>query len=286
MPANLEKLLAYLEVERIDKYLFVGNSPAKPKRIFGGQVLAQSLNAATRSVDEDRIAHSMHAYFLRPGDPSKQIVFEVDPIRDGRSFTTRRVVAKQDARAIFSTSISFQKAEDGLEHQATMPDVPPPEELETDLDFYQRMSKKYPEKFRTPPPQAIERRNITRRDYLDPKPTEPVQHMWFRAPEGLGDNLNQHQTVLTYISDFGLLGAATLPHPYTGMSTDLQAASLDHAIWFHKPFRVDEYLLYTMDSTCAAGGRGFARGMFFTQSGELVASTVQEALIRVRSGED
>ena len=286
MPANLEKLLAYLEVERIDKYLFVGNSPAKPKRIFGGQVLAQSLNAATRSVDEDRIAHSMHAYFLRPGDPSKQIVFEVDPIRDGRSFTTRRVVAKQDARAIFSTSISFQKAEDGLEHQATMPDVPPPEELETDLDFYKRMSEKYPERFKTPPPQAIERRNITRRDYLDPQPTEPVQHMWFRAPEGLGDNLNQHQTVLTYISDFGLLGAATLPHPYTGMSANLQAASLDHAIWFHKPFRVDEYLLYTMDSTCAAGSRGFARGMFFTRSGELVASTVQEALIRVRSSEE
>jgi acyl-CoA thioesterase-2 len=285
VPANLEKLLAYLEVERIDKYLFVGNSPANPKRIFGGQVLAQSLNAATRSVEEDRIAHSLHAYFLRPGDPSKQIVFEVDPIRDGRSFTTRRVVAKQDARAIFSTSISFQKAEEGLEHQATMPDVPAPEEVETDLDYFNRMAEKHPDKFKHPPPQAIERRNINRRDYLNPQPAEPVQHMWFRAPDGLSDSLNQHQTLMTYISDFGLLGAATLPHPYTGMSNNLQAASLDHAIWFHKPFRVDEYLLYTMDSTCAAGGRGFSRGMFFTQSGELVASTVQESLIRVRNND-
>ena len=286
MPAdNLEKLLAYLEVERIDKYLFVGNSPARPKRIFGGQVLAQTLNAATRSVEDDRIAHSMHAYFLRPGDPSKQIVFEVDPIRDGRSFTTRRVVAKQDARAIFSTSISFQKAEDGLEHQATMPDVPPPEEVETDEVYWQRMAEKYPDKLSKPPVQAIERRNINRRDYLDPQPAEPVQHMWFKAPDGLGDNLNVHQTIMAYISDFGLLGAATLPHPYTGMSNDLQAASLDHAIWFHKPFRVDEDLLYTMDSTCAAGGRGFSRGMFFTRDGELVASTVQEALIRVRKPE-
>lgn len=285
MPDNLEKLLSYLEVERIDKYLFVGNSPSHPPRIFGGQVLAQSLNAATRSVEEDRIAHSMHAYFLRPGDPSKQIVFEVDPIRDGRNFTTRRVVAKQDGRAIFNTSVSFQTDEAGLEHQATMPDVPPPEEVESDADFWARMAKEQPERFRTPPPQAIERRNLTRRDYADPQPADPVQHMWFRAPRGLGDELNQHQTVLAYISDFGLLGAATLPHPYTGMSKELQAASLDHAIWFHKPFRADDYLLYTMDSTCAAGGRGFSRGMFFTRSGELVASTVQESLIRVRDSE-
>ena len=284
MPADLEKLLTYLEVERIDKYLFVGNSPSQPKRIFGGQVLAQSLNAATRSVESDRIAHSMHAYFMRPGDPNKQIVFEVDPIRDGRSFTTRRVVAKQDAKAIFSSSVSFQVAEEGLQHQAQMPDVPPPEDVESDVDFWARMAKENPDKIKPITPPAIERRNITRRDYLDPQPADPVQHMWFKAPAGLGDELNQHQTVLTYISDFGLLGAATLPHPYTGMSRDLQAASLDHAIWFHRPFRADEYLLYTMDSTCAHGGRGFSRGMFFTQSGELVASTVQEALIRVRSG--
>ena len=285
MSINTEKLLALLEVEQIDKYLFIGKSPKTPERVFGGQVLAQSLNAALRSVDSERIVHSQHAYFLRPGDPSRQIVYEVDPIRDGRSFTTRRVVAKQDGVPIFNTTVSFQVGEEGLTHQATMPDVPGPEGLETDFEFYSRMALQQPKKFRAPRPKAIERRSVTRRDYLDPQPTAPVQHMWFRVTGDLGDDRRRHQTMLAYISDYSLLGAALLPHPYTGHSKNMVMASLDHALWFHQPFRADEYLLYTMDSPNAAGGRGFSRGSFYTQDGKLVASSAQESLIRPIDGE-
>ncbi len=285
MTPDLETLLDYLHVERVDKYLFVGNSPERPRRIFGGQVLAQSLNSALRSVEEDRIAHSMHAYFLRPGDPSKQIVFEVDPIRDGRSFATRRVVAKQDGRAIFHTSVSFQLAEDGLEHQIDMPDIPPPEEVETDVEYYERTVKGKSDVVKPPTLTVIERRMIDRRDYNDPQPDAPVQHMWYRIPQSLPDDPALHQTLLTYISDFSLLGAALRPHPYTGASDNMQIASLDHALWFHRDLRVDDYLLYTMDSPNAGGSRGFSRGSFYTREGVLVASTAQESLLRLRTND-
>ncbi len=247
----VDDLLAYLEVKRIDTYLFTGNSPQRPRRIFGGQVLAQSLNAANRSIDGDRVAHSLHAHFLRPGNPAKQIVFEVDPTRDGRTFATRRVVAKQDGKPIFITSVSYQK---------------------------------HPDRFDPPLAQAVERRVVKRRDYLDPQPEDPITHMWFRVPGEIGDDPNRHQTLLAFISDFALLGAALLPHPYTAMSKKIQAASLDHAIWFHRPGRVDDYLLYSMDSPNAGGGRGFSRGQFFSRDGHLVASTAQESLIRLRPG--
>lgn len=283
MSTDLDKLLNYLEVEQIDKYLFIGNSPSRPRRIFGGQVLAQALNAAINTVEPERTAHSMHGYFLRGGDPSKQIVFEVDPIRDGKSFTTRRVVAKQDGRAIFNTSISFQLFEEGLSHQAEMPNVPGPEGLQTDNEYWQMLAEKYPDKFEPPRMMAIERRVVDRRDYLDPKPTDPVQHMWFRALGDMGDNPARHQTLLAYMSDFALLSAALLPHPYTGQSEGIQVASLDHAIWFHKPVKANEFLLYTMDSPYSGGSRGFSRGSFYSQAGELVASTTQESLIRLHS---
>lgn len=282
MSELLEELLAYLEVNRVDTYLFTGNSPERPRRIFGGQVLAQSLNAANRSIEGDRIAHSMHANFLRPGDPKKQIVFEVDPTRDGRSFATRRVVAKQDGKPIFITSVSYQVAEAGLEHQAEMPDVPAPETLQTDFEYWQEMAQKHPGRFDPPLTGALERRVVNRRDYMDPRPEDPVMHTWFRVPGQIGDDPNRHQTLIAFISDFALLGAAMLPHPYTVMSKQIQAASLDHAIWFHRPGRADEYLLYTMDSPNAGGGRGFSRGQFFDQSGRLVASTAQEVLMRKR----
>jgi acyl-CoA thioesterase-2 len=278
---ELEKLLEFLEVERIDKYLFIGNSPPKPPRVFGGQVLAQALNAAIRTVEEERGPHSMHGYFLRPGNPEKQIVYEVDPIRDGRSFTTRRVVAKQDGIAIFNTSVSFHNDEPGLAHQFELPDVPPPEKLETDHEYLTRMTEEHPGEFRVPRIKSIERRPVTRRNYLDPQPTDPVQHIWFRALGDLGDDPCRHQTVLAFMSDFALLGAALLPHPYTGASKNLLAASLDHGLWFHRPFRADDYLLYSMDSPSAAGARGFSRGSFYTRDGVLVASTVQESLLRV-----
>ncbi|MBE9539706.1 MAG: acyl-CoA thioesterase II [Proteobacteria bacterium] len=280
MASDLDKLLKFLEVERIDKYLFIGNSPKRPSRVFGGQVLAQSLNAAIRTVDTPRHAHSMHAYFLRPGNPAKQIVYEVDPIRDGRSFTTRRVVAKQDGVAIFNTSVSFHNEEQGLSHQFERPQVTPPEELESDHVFWTRMAQENPGQVEAPKVQPIERKPVIRRDYLAPQPQEPEQHIWFRALGGLGDDPCRHQTLLAYMSDFALLGAALLPHPYTGFSKNIQVASLDHALWFHRPFRADEYLLYAMDSPSAGGGRGFSRGSFYTRDGELVASTAQESLLR------
>jgi acyl-CoA thioesterase-2 len=278
---QLGKLLKYLEVERIDKYLFIGKSPSKPPRVFGGQVLAQALNAAIRTVEGERGPHSMHGYFLRLGNPEKQIVYEVDPIRDGRSFTTRRVVAKQDGIAIFNTSVSFHVQEQGLSHQFDIPDVPPPEELETDEAYYAKQEKEKPGAIRIPRVGPIERRPVTRRNPLNPQPTEPFQHIWFRVLGNLGDDPCRHQTVLAFMSDFALLGAALLPHPYTGHSKTLQAASLDHGLWFHRPFRADEYLLYSMDSPTAAGARGFSRGSFYNRDGLLVASTVQESLLRV-----
>ena len=280
MNNDLDKLLKFLEVERIDKYLFIGNSPKRPSRVFGGQVLAQALNAAIRTVDDERSAHSLHGYFLRPGNPAKQIVYEVDPIRDGRSFTTRRVVAKQDGVAIFNTSVSFHREEQGLSHQFDPPQVPEPEQLETDWDYLTRLAREHPEQIEAPKVQPIERRPVARRNRLDPQPQEPEQHIWFRALGDLGEDNLRHQTVLAYMSDFALLGAALLPHPYTGRSENMQMASLDHGLWFHRPFRTDDYLLYSMDSPSAAGGRGFSRGSFFTREGLLVASTVQESLLR------
>ncbi len=279
---KLEKLLNYLEVEAVDKYLFIGKSPTRPARIFGGQVLAQSLNAAIRTVPDDRVAHSMHGYFLRPGDPSKQIVYEVDPIRDGKSFTTRRVVAKQDGRAIFSTAVSFQVVEEGLSHQSTMPDVPPPEALESDEVALKAFAEKHPGAMPFPTDGPIERRRVLPRDRINPQPQEPVEHIWFRIKGDLGDGLRRQQTMLAYVSDFGLLGTALYPHPIGPNSKQLQAASLDHALWFHRPFKLDDYVLYSMDSPNSDAGRGFSRGSFYTRDGLLIASSAQEALIRVR----
>ena len=282
MASDIERLLKLLEVKQLDKYLFSGLSAKRPARVFGGQVLAQALNAATRTVEADRLAHSMHAYFLRPGNPSKQIIYHVDPIRDGKSFTTRNVTAKQDGIAIFSSSISFQTEEPGLTHQCTMPQVTPPEELESDYDRLTKLAEKYPGKFDVPRSDAIERKAVQPRNYLNPKPQEPERQIWFRAMGELGDDLCRHQTVLAFMSDFGLLGAALLPHAYSGMEKELQSASLDHALWFHQPFRADQHLLYCLDSPIAGMGRGFSRGSFYTREGVLVASTAQESLIRVR----
>lgn len=284
MNTILADLLDCLEVKRIDTFLFTGTSPERPRRVFGGQVLAQSLNAANRSIDGGRIAHSMHAYFLRPGNPRKQIVFEVDPTRDGRSFATRRVVAKQDGKPIFITSVSYQAVEDGLNHAAPMPEVTPPEQLQTDFEYWQELAERHPVRFDPPLAQAVERRVVRRRDYMNPKPEDPECHLWFRVPGEIGDHPNRHQTLIAFISDFALLGAALLPHPYTAMSKKIQAASLDHAIWFHRPGRADDYLLYSMDSPNAGGGRGFSRGRIFSRDGRLIASTAQESLIRLRPG--
>ena len=175
MQSDLDKLIQFLEVEQMDRYLFIGKSPRQPPRIFGGQVLAQSLSAANRTVEEDRLAHSMHAYFMRPGNPEKQIVYEVQPLRDGKSFTTRLVIAKQDGEPIFNTTISYQVAEEGLQHQIEAPQVTAPEELESDHTYWQRMAKEHPDQIKPPIGHPIERKPIKRRDYLNPEPTNPEQ---------------------------------------------------------------------------------------------------------------
>ena len=210
MDDQLAKLLKYLEVERIDKYLFIGRSPSIPARVFGGQVLAQALNAAIRTVDEERQAHSMHAYFLRPGNPKRQIVYEVDPIRDGRGFTTRRVVAKQNGRAIFNTSISFQIPETGLEHQLDMEMPAGPETLEPDWDFWGRMDAEYPDRFPIQKAWPIDRRPLQRPDYLNPESDvgDPRTACWLKTNGELGEDIIQHQTLLAYMSDMTLMGSA------------------------------------------------------------------------------
>ncbi|GAB3281577.1 acyl-CoA thioesterase [Parahaliea aestuarii] len=287
MTELLDKLISQLEIERIDRFLFLGRSPKFPPRVFGGQVLAQALYAASQTVDSERLVHSMHGYFLRPGDPSRQLVYEVDPIRDGGSFTTRRVVAKQNGVAIFNTALSFQAEEDGLEHQSTAPEVIAPEELETDAEYWTRMAEERPGLVHDGMMmQPIERRPVLRRDFDNPEPTEPIQHYWFRVPADIGDNPVRHRMLLAYMSDFALLGTAMLPHPYSGRTPGMQVASLDHAIWFHRQARVDDFLLYTMDSPAAGGGRGFSRGSFYTRDGVLIASTAQESLQRVPRSKD
>lgn len=279
---NIDKLLDYLQVEQIDRYVFVGKSPKSPSRIFGGQVLAQCLNAASRTVSEDRLAHSLHAYFLRPGDPTKQILFEVDPIRDGGSFTTRRIIAKQDGIPIFNMSASFHQEEVGFTHQMPMPEAPVPETIETDEEYWERNADRLLEFMRPPSYFPVERRNVHRRDYLNPEPMEPHQQFWFRVKQTLPDDLRLHQVLLAYISDYGLLGTAMYPHPISPASDRVQAASLDHGLWFHRPFRADDYILADMDSPSAFGNRGFSRGSFYSKDGTLIASSVQESLLRVR----
>lgn len=279
---ELEQLLAILTLEQVDRNLFTGTSPERPRRVFGGQVLAQALRAAQRTVAPGLLAHSMHAYFLRPGDPKRQILFEVEATRDGRSFSTRRVVARQNAVPIFSTTVSFQYPEEGLAHQSSMPQVAEPESLESEVEFWEKMQKEHAGRFPAPMAKAIDCRPVERRDYLNPHPGEPVQHSWLRIDGTLADDAALHQALLAFLSDFVLLGAALLPHPYTAYEPRMQVASLDHALWFHRPCRVDDYLLYAMDSPTASGGRGLSRGQFFDRSGVLLASTAQESLLRLR----
>ncbi len=280
---DLDRLLRNLQVERLDKYLFAGKSPSSPSRVFGGQVLAQALNAAMRTVDEaDRHAHSMHAYFLRPGDPSKQIIYDVDPIRDGRSFTTRRVVAKQEGRAIFNTSISFHSNEPGPEHQFERPEAPAPESLESDQEYWARMAQEYPDRYEPLRTWAIDRRHVNRRDYANPGNDlrKPFHQVWMRALGELSNDPLLHQTLLAYMSDMTLLGVSLNPHPLTTRSERLMFASLDHVLWFHQPFSANQWLLYDQDSPIAMSARGFMRGCFYSENGKLVASVAQEALIR------
>jgi acyl-CoA thioesterase II len=285
MSYTLENLLDLLDLEELELNIFRGTSRSiGSSRVFGGQVLAQALVAAGRTVPGERRPHSLHGYFILPGDVRAPIVYFVDRLRDGKSFTTRRVTAIQHGQAIFNMAASFQIDEDGVEHQLEMPSVPPPEELPRELDLIRSIADRIPERLREvyTEDRPIEMRPVDPVDPFNPRSGPPVKHVWLRAIGQMPDEDLAHQSVLAYASDYGLLGAALLPHGLSFQMPRLQAATLDHALWFHRRFRVDEWLLYTMDSPAAAGARGFTRGSIFTRDGVLVASVAQEGLIRLR----
>lgn len=285
MSSAVDALLSILDLEPLEHNLFRGMSPQVGwQRVFGGQVIGQALVAASRTVPEDRSVHSLHAYFLRPGDPSVPIIYEVDRIRDGGSFTTRRVVAIQHGRAIYSMSASFQKMEEGLEHQSAMPDVPAPEDLPSEAELKEKFLAHAPEAVRRywERERPIELRPVDLTHYFSRKKLVPAQNVWVRASAALPDDPRIHTCVLAYASDMTLLDTSLFAHGTSVFDTRLQVASLDHAMWFHRPFRADEWLLYVEDSPSSSGGRGFTRGSLYTRSGELVASVAQEGLIRVR----
>ena len=284
MPVAVENLLRILDLEPLEHNLFRGRSPDVGwQRVFGGQVLGQALVAASRTVETDRKAHSLHAYFLRPGDPAVPIIYEVDRIRDGKSFVTRRVVAIQHGHAIFSMSASFQVEEAGLDHQMPAPKVPPPEELMSEEELKKQFmeSASEPMKGYWRRERPIEIRPVSLRHYVTREKLEPVQHVWFRASGPLPDDAAIHKCVLAYASDMMLLDTSLYPHARTLFDRDLQVASLDHALWFHRPFRADDWLLYAQESPTASGGRGFNRGAIYSRDGIHIASVAQEGLIRV-----
>jgi acyl-CoA thioesterase-2 len=281
----LADLLDLLDLEPLEVNIYRGrNRDIGTGRVFGGQVLAQALVAARRTVDEPREAHSLHGYFILPGDLAAPIVYFVDRLRDGSSFSTRQVTAIQHGRAIFSLSASFQIAEQGFEHQSVMPQVTPPESLVNELDLIRGMAERIPESLRKVITQdrPIDFRPVSPIDPFHPEKREPVRHLWLRAIDRLPDEPLIHQAVLAYASDYGLLGTALLPHGIAPRSPAIQLATLDHAFWAHRPFRADEWLLYAMDSPAAAGARGFTRGSFYTRDGTLVAAVAQEGLMRPR----
>ncbi len=285
-PGNvLDELLALLKLEKIDENTFQGNSQDLGfGNIFGGQVLGQALSAASQTAPADRGTHSLHAYFLRPGNPTLPIVYEVDCIRDGKSFTTRRVVAIQKGRAIFSMSASFHVAEEGFEHQGTMPHVPGPENFLSEIEMARRVADKIPAAIRNRIlcDKPIEIRPINPNNPFAPKKMEPNRYVWFKTIAPMPDDLSIHQYMLAYASDFGLVGTALYPHGKTFWDADMQVASLDHAMWFHRDFRMDDWLLYAIHSPNASRARGLNHGRIFTKDGRLVASTSQEGLIRQR----
>lgn len=284
MSDAVDQLLTILDLEQLEHNLFRGRSPQVGwQRVFGGQVIGQALVAATRTV-ADRMVHSLHGYFMRPGDPDVPIIYDVERIRDGKSFATRRVVAIQHGHAIFSLSASFQAFEEGLEHQIDMPDVPMPEDLPSEKELRDRYVDVAPENVRRywERERPIELRPMNMKHYFSREKLDPIQKIWFRATGPLPEAPEIHNCVLAYASDMTLLDTSLFAHGRSVFNKDLQLASLDHAMWFHRPCKADEWLLYSQDSPNSAGARGFNRGSIYDRSGRLVASVAQEGLIRVR----
>lgn len=278
MQTDVDDLVALLDLESIEVNIFRGVSPDENRqRIFGGQVAGQALVAAARTVDSDRPVHSLHAYFLRPGDPTVPVLYEVDRIRDGRSFTTRRVVAIQNGRAIFNLAASFHIREPGLEYLEPMPDVPRAESLPTRAERFaeEGVPDPFPDQ-----PHPLDFRYVTESPMRRTGPLPPVQQVWFRADGTLPDDQVLHTCLLTYASDMTLLDTSLLPHGTSSADQSIQMASLDHAMWFHGGFRADEWLLYDQHTPASTGARGLATGRVFTHDGRLIANVVQEGLIR------
>ena len=286
MSSAVDELIAILDLEPLEVNLFRGRSPQVGwQRVFGGQVIGQALVAACRTVDvAGRPPHSLHAYFLLPGDPKVPIIYEVDRIRDGKSFTTRRVVAIQHGAAIFTMAVSFHHDEPGMSHQTPMPDVPTPEDLPNEADIRARVLPLMPDPVRRyyERERPIEWRPVELDRYLGKKIQDGRFHVWMRATGPLPDEPAIHQCVLAYASDMLLLDTALIPHGRTVFEKTLMAASLDHALWFYRGFRADDWLLYAQDSPNLSGARGFSRGLIFARDGRLVASVAQEGLLRER----
>lgn len=280
-----------LYVEQLDKHLFRGSSLSLGlHRVYGGQVLAQVLNAAMRTVEPEKVPHSLHGYFLRPGDFNRPIIYEVDPIRNGRSFSTRRVVGRQNGEAIFNCSISFHKIEGGPAHQIDMPEgLPGPDDLISDSDYVAQIMSERPEtnedalrsNYLIFPKDVVDLRSTSMGDILKPEADPPEHGFWFKFTKDVGDDPLTHLTLLAYISDKALMGTGLRPHGVSFFANKLMGASLDHAMWFHSDVRVDEWIFYHLDSPFSGRARTFNRGSFYTQSGELISSTVQEGLFRV-----
>lgn len=281
----LNKLIKLLDLETLEENLFRGQSEnIGGPRVFGGQVIGQALTAAVRTVPEKRFVHSLHAYFLRPGDMEYPIIYDVERTRDGGSFTTRRVVAIQKGEPIFDMALSFHKIEKGPSHQIDMLDIPGPNECTSELEVRKKMIDKVPAKYRDffLRERPIEIRNLPGEGmFEEPTKKEPYKHVWMKAVGKLPDDVVHHQAILAYASDMGLLSTSMNPHKLSFAKGNVMSASLDHAMWFHRPFRADEWMLYSTDSPSASNARGFNRGSVYTEDGTLVASAVQEGLMRV-----
>jgi acyl-CoA thioesterase-2 len=286
MSAAMQELLSILDLEKLEHNLYRGRSPkVNWQRVFGGQVIGQALVAAQRTVDPDRHIHSLHAYFMRPGDTTVPIIYQVERLRDGGSFTTRRVTAIQHGHAIFSLESSFQIDEKGLEHQIPMPrNVPRPENLKTQRQLLDH-AENVPDVVRRfwARERPLEIRPVTLEHYTSRKKLPPEQNIWIRTTGPVPADRAIQCAVLSYLSDMTLLDTATFPHGRAVFDPDLQVASLDHAMWFHRPHPLDGWLLYTQDTPSSSGSRGFTRGSLYGEDGTLIASVVQEGLIRLRT---
>lgn len=278
-----DDLVRVLQVEKLEENFFQGIAPPGGRgRSFGGQVVGQALMAAIETVDSDRPAHSLHAYFMRPGDATKPVLYQVERDRDGGSFATRRVVAIQHGQPILNLAASFHRVETGFHHQDEMPDVPAPEDLESEVELAARFKGELPPAYKEwlTVPRPVEMRPVEVRFPLDRNPRKAWQAVWFRVRGSVGENLAMHHAALAFASDYGLLATSMMPHGKGFPDHDMQLASLDHTLWIHDEFKVDEWLLYVMDSPWSGGARGFNRGSVFTRDGRLVASVAQEGLIR------